>query len=159
MCGDPVAQTDLSELYKGLRIAKGDQLIDVLHIWDYRVRKDVDRKDFDRILRYSVNLVPEIVTIAENNETDMELRAIAAGILVNFILVFDKIIDSGDIPPAQIDRIRKKAVEGLLLCFSYPISIRGKLIIAKAAKEFKETDDVKALREAVINDELMKSRI
>ncbi len=101
---DPVAGTDLSKLYKGLQIAKGDQLIDVLQIWDYRVRKDFDRKDYDRILRYSVNLVPEIVAIIENDETDVELRAIAAEIMVNFILIFDKIRDSEGIPTAQITR-------------------------------------------------------
>ncbi len=154
-----MAQTDLSELYKGLQIAKGDQLVDVLHIWDYRARKDFDRRDYDRILGYSVNLVPAIAAIIENNETDVELRAIAAGILVNFVLILDKIIDSGDIAPAQIDVIRKKAVAGLLLCFSYPISISGKLIIAKAAKDFRETDGVKSLRVAIINDESMKSRV
>ena len=150
---------DLSELYNGLRIAKGDRLIDVLHIWDYRVRKDFDRKDYERILRYSINVVPEIVAIAENNETDVQLRAIAAGILVNFILILDKIINSGDIAPAQMDIIRKKAVASLLLCFTHPISISGKLIIAKAAREFKETREVKSLRLAILNDEIMKSRI
>jgi len=150
---------DLSELYQGLRIAKGDRLIDVLHIWDYRVRKDFDRGDYSRILQYSVNLAPEIVAIAENNETDVQLRAIAAGILVNFILILDKIIDSGDIAPAQMDIIRKKAVASLLLCFTHPISISGKLIIAKAAREFKETREVKSLRLAILNDEIMKSRI
>ena len=150
---------DLFELYQGLRIAKGDRLIDVLHIWDYRVRKDFDRGDYSRILQYSVNLAPEIVAIAENNETDVQLRAIAAGILVNFILILDKIIDSGDIAPAQMDIIRKKAVASLLLCFTHPISISGKLIIAKAAREFKETREVKSLRLAILNDEIMKSRI
>ena len=103
--------------------------------------------------------MPKIAAIIENDETDVELRAIVAELLVDFLLIFDKIVDAGDMPPAQIDGIRKKALEGLLLCFSYPISIRGKLIIAKAAKEFMETDDVKSLREAVLNDELMKSRI
>ena len=68
------SRTDLSESYKGLRIAKGDQLVDVLHIWNYRVRKDSDRKDYDRILGYSLNLVPEIVAIVEDGETDVELR-------------------------------------------------------------------------------------
>ncbi len=159
MRGDPVARTDFSDSYKGLRIAKGDQLIDVLHIWDYRVNQEFDRRDYGRVLRYCVNLVPEIAAIAENDETDVELRAIAAEMLVNFVLIFDKIIDSGSIPPAQIDGVRAKAVAGLLLCFGLPLSIRGRLRIAKAAKEFKETDEVKSLRLAIRNDELLKSRI
>ena len=116
-------------------------------------------RHYGRILQASVDSAPEIASIIENDETDVELRATVAEIMVDFLLIFDKIIDSGDIPQAQLDGIRKKALEGLLLCFRYPISIRGKLIIAKAAIEFKETDDVKSLREAVLNDELMKSRI
>lgn len=151
-------RTDLSELYQGLRTAKGDRLIDVLRIWDYRVRKDFERRDYWRILRYSVNVAPEIAAIVENSETDVELRAVSAEILVNFILIFDKIIDSGDIPPDQIEGARKKALAGLLACFSRPVSIRAKLGIAKAAKEFKETEEVKTLRLAVLNDQVLKSR-
>ncbi len=156
---DPVACTDVSELYKGLQIAKGARLTDVLHIWDYRVKRYFARKNYDRILPYSVNLVPKIAAIIENDETDVELRAIAAELLVDFILILDEIVDAGGMLPAQIDGIRKKAVEGLLLCFNHPISIRGKLIIGKAAKEFMETDDLKSLRVAILNDELVKSRI
>ncbi len=154
-----MAPNDLSELYKGLQIAKGDRLVDVLQIWDYRVRKDFDRGDCDRILRYSVDLLPEIVAIMEKDETDVELRATVAETLVSFILILDKIIDSADVPAATIEKIRNRAVTGLVTCLSRPVSIRAKSAISRAAIKFRETAEVKSLRAAILNDQSLKDLI
>lgn len=150
-----MAPKDLSELYEGLQTAKGDRLVDVLQIWAYRVGKDFDRGDYDAILQYSVNVVPEIAAIIEKDETDVELRATAAETLVSFVIVLDAIIGAAGFPPARTEPIRNKALAGLLACFSRPVSLRAKSAIARAAPGFRATDALGSLLAAVRDDRSM----
>jgi hypothetical protein len=55
-----------------------------------------------------------------------------------------------------ITTAQRRSGDRLCLLAGLPEDIRGKPIIAKAEKGFKETDDVKSVLEAILNDESMK---
>lgn len=138
------------DFVQGLRITKGDRLVDVIDIWGFRIQQTAIRGDYDLVAVYSSQVVPEFLEILTNPDTDIGLRASVASALVSFGLVLDTGVSKSDRKPDNLEvlrGLREKAIEAMSICLDYPLAVWGRTAIGESLPQFTETESIKKLRE------------
>ncbi len=135
---------------EGLKVSKGDRLVDVVGIWGFRIQQTVLRGDYDLVATHSSQVIPEFLRILTNPNTDIGLRASVASALASFGLALDTAVYKSDRRPDNIEvlrKLREEAVEAMSLCLDYPLAVWGRTAITESLPQLTETESVKKLKE------------
>jgi HEAT repeat protein len=130
----------------GLASAKGDRLIDVLGILQYNIEKPHYQPD--EILEAASGLLPALLEIVEDDQTDLGLRGAAAEVLAAVgVVVAQAAADPDSLPSssATASGLRPLVVRGWEGCLDRPTSIAGRRAIVDALAHFGATHDVQRL--------------
>jgi hypothetical protein len=119
---------------KGLRFVKGDRLIDVLEIWDYRLGCLSAEGKIEEFVRCGESLIPELNRIALNKKTGLGLRATMAQILCSLVLLLDKNTKNCDEKTYSLLEI---TIDSLSHYLDFPIALWGKKKILETTNSLK----------------------
>jgi hypothetical protein len=143
----------MSDFTQGLRVAKGDRLVDVIRIWGFRITVE---ENPDLVIAYLAEVLPEFLRILEDGETDVGLRGVVAEALVASSLALEAEIrvlrNIQDSRLAQALELRATIIRGFHLCFDHITAISGLAAIAGALARLEVTPDVQALARRIIED-------
>jgi hypothetical protein len=145
------AEQDI-DIVEGLRVAKGDRLIEIIGIWGFRFQYTALQKDYNRVADYASKVVPELVRLLTNPDADLGLRGTIAETLVCFGLTLDDVLyKTGERPNnlRVLEGLREETMKAIDLCLDYPISIWGKIAIVESLPKFTETESIRKLKEKI----------
>ncbi|MBN1451627.1 MAG: hypothetical protein JW963_11480 [Anaerolineales bacterium] len=128
-----------------LQVAKGDRLVDIIQIWGYRLSLEDDPYV---IATYLDKLLPTLLALLEDEQSDIGLRGIIAQTLAQFCAVLDA--DTEALAHAHDSRLnhaldlRAAVVRGFHLCFDHVTSVAGRAAVAGALVHLDDTPDARA---------------
>ena len=140
------------DFIEGLRTAKGDRLVDIIGIWGFRIQQTALRKDYGLVADYTSKVVPELVRIFTNPDTDVALRGTIATTIISFGLVLDDLVYKGEyklnnVPVFQ--KLYREVIGAIDVCLEYPIAVSGKKAILESLPRFTETENTRKLKEKI----------
>ena len=134
----------------GLRISRGDRLIDVIHIWSYRLSLE---EDPDLLIACLEDILPELLRLLQDDQTDIGLRGVIAEALAVFSVTIEArsaaLRRAQDSRLARLTELRTIIIDGLQQCLDYKTAVSGLVAIAKALSALTMTPDVQTLAQRV----------
>lgn len=136
----------MSDWAQGLRVAKGDRLVDVIRIWGFRISLEADP---DRVLAYLSAVLPELLRLLDDPATDLGMRGAIAEALAAMSTALEAELrifrQRQDARLAQGDRLRALILQGYGLCLEHSTALSGLVALARALPHLEPTPEVLAL--------------
>jgi hypothetical protein len=130
----------------GLSTAKGDRLIDVLGILRYNIESR--RNQQEEILTAASDLLPALLEIIEDDDTDLGLRGATAEVLAAISVTMARSAGDSHALPSLLtsaSRLRNLVLRGFEACLDRPTSIAGRVAIVDALAYFGAAHEVQTL--------------
>jgi len=140
----------LKSFVEGLRVARGDRLLDVLGILGHNLQALWEPSELPVVKE----LLSSLVEILEDQQTDLALRGAIAETLSILGPVIDALILGGSLSASlpHLLELRGLVLSGYVTCFNKPTALLGRETLAGALRNFKPADDVLALLQKALTD-------